>query len=283
MRHIALVTALLLACSVSAFAQPATQPTTQPLGPGRGGARGPAPLNPNLPTLWIASDSTAASGNRGWGSHMSDYLDTTKLNIANRAAGGQSSRTYISSGNWGRLIGQVKQGDFVIIQFGHNDISEINDARVARGVIQSLGEETQEIDNLATKQKETVHTFGWYMRKMIAETKEKGATPIVASMTVRNHWTDGKLERGANEMARFAVQIARNQKVQCVDLNTMAADILEPMGQEKLTVYFSADRTHTTVEGADFNARQIAIGLKSLKETSFEKFLTEKGKAPVAP
>lgn len=245
-------------------------------------AQGPASrpaLNPNLPTLWIASDSTAASGNRGWGSHMSKYLDTTKLNIANRAAGGQSSRTYISSGNWSRLIAQVKAGDFVIIQFGHNDISAINDARVARGVIQSLGEETQEIDNLATKQHEVVHTFGWYMRKMIAETKEKGATPIVVSMTVRNHWTDGKLERGAEEMARFAIAVAKDQKVAYVDLNTMAADILEPMGQEALAVYFAPDRTHTTPEGAEFNATQISIGLKGLTDLPFKTFLTEQGAA----
>src|SRR5438309_11215562 len=95
-----------------------------------------------------------------------------------------------------KVLSEMKRGDFVLIQFGHNDAGAINDATRARGSLPGLGEETQEIDNLLTKQHEVVHTFGWYMRKMIMDTKAKDATPIVLSLTVRNIWRDGCVARG---------------------------------------------------------------------------------------
>jgi hypothetical protein len=74
-----------------------------------------------------------------------------------------------------------EEGDFLIIQFGHNDSSPLNDDKRARGTIRGVGEETEEIDNLITKQHETVHTYGWYLRAFIREAKELGVTPIVCS------------------------------------------------------------------------------------------------------
>jgi rhamnogalacturonan acetylesterase len=110
------------------------------------------------------------------------------LIVDNRARVERSSRTFITQGLWDRLLTDLKQGDYVIIQFGHNDAGVINDDRRARGCIPALGDETKEIDNKVTGKHEVVHTFGWYMRKMINETKDKGATPIVLSMTARNVW-----------------------------------------------------------------------------------------------
>ncbi len=87
-------------------------------------------LNPALPTIFIAGDSTAARNNgnpiQGWGVPFASFFDATKVNIANRARGGRSSRTYITEGLWDQLLGEVKAGDFVLIQFGHNDGGAIN-------------------------------------------------------------------------------------------------------------------------------------------------------------
>jgi len=113
----------------------------------------------------------------------------------------------------------VKAGDTVLIQFGHNDSGVVNEdasvppeRRRARGSIPSLGEETQEIDNIITKKHEVVHTYGWYMRKMIADTKAKGATPIVLSLTVRNEWKDGKAERVKGPWRKFSQRDRRNRR-----------------------------------------------------------------------
>ena len=86
------------------------------------------------PTLFIAGDSTAADGAPGaigWGKYLGTFFDPSKLKVVNRARGGRSSRTFIAEGLWDRLLDDVKAGDFVLIQFGHNDAGPINDERRA--------------------------------------------------------------------------------------------------------------------------------------------------------
>src|SRR5256885_17081079 len=84
-----------------------------------------APLNPALPTIFVAGDSTAARGRgehqQGWGVPLADYFDPTKVNVANRARGGRSSRTFINEGSWDKLLAEMKPGDLVFVQFSHND------------------------------------------------------------------------------------------------------------------------------------------------------------------
>ena len=146
-----------------------------------------------MPSIFIAGDSTAANGTPGaigWGKPFGALFDPAKVNVVNRARGGRSSRTFITEGHWESLLAGVKSGDYVLIQFGHNDGGPINGAQIARGSLPGLGEESQQIDNLLTGQPETVRTFGWYMTKMVRETKSKGAMPVLLSLTVRNIWTD---------------------------------------------------------------------------------------------
>ncbi|MFO1488504.1 MAG: hypothetical protein U1F65_08500, partial [Verrucomicrobiota bacterium] len=94
-------------------------------------------LNTNLPSIFIAGDSTAARGaganQQGWAAPFADYFDPSKANVVNRARGGRSSRTFITEGLWDQLLADVKRGDIVLIQFGHNDAGAINDTSRARG------------------------------------------------------------------------------------------------------------------------------------------------------
>ncbi len=119
--------------------------------------------NPKLPTLFVVGDSTAnnnANGGQGWGDPFISYFDPAKINVLNRARGGRSSRTFQTEGLWDKVLAEMKPGDFVLIQFGHNDGSPVNEDR-ARGSLPGIGEETQEIESINTKQHEVVHTFGW--------------------------------------------------------------------------------------------------------------------------
>jgi lysophospholipase L1-like esterase len=242
----------------------------------------PAP-DPRLPTLFVIGDSTANNtSGRGWGDHAADYFDLKKINVLNRARAGRSSRTFQTEGLWDKVLAGVKRGDFVLIQFGHNDGGAINDTNRARDSLPGLGEETQEIDNLITHKHEVVHTFGWYLRKFVADTKAKGATPIVFSLTVRNIWKDGKVERGSGSFGKWAAEVARSQGVDFVDLTTIVADQYEKFGQEKVKALFSTDHTHTSPEGAELNAKSVVSGLKGLKEHPLNDYLSDKGKA-VAP
>jgi lysophospholipase L1-like esterase len=133
---------LLFACSVAA-AQPTRPAATQPAWN----------INPDLPTIFLAGDSTAQNGDplhTGWGKTFGDYVDRTRANWVNAARGGRSSRTYVTEGLWNRLLSNLKPGDFVFIHFGHNDGGAVNHASRARGSLPGLGDETQEIDNQVT-------------------------------------------------------------------------------------------------------------------------------------
>ncbi len=245
----------------------------------------PGVINPALPTIFIASDSTAARAKepqQGWGVPFADYFDLTKVNVVNLALGGRSSRTFITQGWWDKLLAQLKAGDTVLLQFGHNDSSAINDASRARGVIRSLGEEVEQIDNLLTKQPETVHTYGWYMRKMIADVKAKGATPIVLSITVRNAWKDGKVDRVDGPWREFSRQIAATAGIAYIDLTRLIADEYQSLGQDKVKEFFPRDGTHTGLAGADLNASLVVAGLKGMRRGPFTALFSPKGEA-VAP
>jgi lysophospholipase L1-like esterase len=88
------------------------------------------------PTLWIIGDSTvknSADGQLGWGDPIKDFFDVTRIRVENRARGGRSSRTFQTEGLWDQVVAELKPGDYVLMQFGHNDGGPINDESRARG------------------------------------------------------------------------------------------------------------------------------------------------------
>jgi lysophospholipase L1-like esterase len=243
-------------------------------------------LNPALPTIFLAGDSTAQVGDplhTAWGKEFGSYVDRSKANWVNAARGGRSSRTFIAEGLWDHLISNTKPGDFVFIQFGHNDGGAVNDASRARGSLPGLGDETQEIDNQVTHQHEIVHTYGWYMKKMVDDTKAKGAAPILVSLTVRDIWKDGKVERGNGMFGKWTEQIATEKGIPFVDLTTLAADYYDELGEAKVKPFFPADTTHTGPDAAALNAAFVLTGVKSLHMEGFVKLLTPAAAQMKAP
>ncbi len=249
-----------------------------------------AGLDLKLPTLFIAGDFTAAKNNgnpiQGWGVPFADYFDPAKLNVVNLARGGRSRRTFVTEGLWDQLLASVKAGDYVLIQFGHNDGGAINEEPSgstrplrARGSLPGLGEETSEIDNVLTKKHETVHTFGWYVRKMIAEVKAKGAIPLVLSLTIRNVWREGKIERGSGRFREWDRVTAQAAGVEFIDLSRIVADQFQPLGETKVKEFFGPDHTHPNPTGADRQAAAVVAGLKGIRKGPFGAYLSAKGQA----
>lgn len=239
--------------------------------------------NPNLPTIFVVGDSTArnnANGAQGWGDPFAAYFDAMKVNVLNRAMAGRSSRTFVTEGRWDRVLGEMKTGDYVLIQMGHNDGGPVDSGR-ARASLPGLGEETKEITK-ADGTKETVHTYGWYMRKMISEAKAKGAKPLLLSLTVRNIWKDGKVERGSGRYREQTAELARAQDVPFVDVTNIIADRYQSLGQEAVKAMFGPDYVHTSPAGAELNAASVVAGLKGLASTPLTNYLSDKGKAVVA-
>jgi lysophospholipase L1-like esterase len=283
MKHF--ISFLLAIVPLFSLAQAPTAPAPLSMNP----PESPGVINPALPTIFIAGDSTAARARepqQGWAVPFAGYFDLAKVNVVNLALGGRSSRTFITQGWWDKLLAQLKAGDFVLIQFGHNDASPINEeetvppgSRRSRGVIRSLGDETVEIVNILTKQPETVHSYGWYMRKMIADVKAKGATPIVLSITLRNQWNDGKVERSGGPWRELSRELASTAGIAYVDLSGLIGERYDQLGQEAVKAFFPRDATHTGQAGAELNASLVVAGLKGLPQSPFMNLLSNKGAA----
>jgi rhamnogalacturonan acetylesterase len=82
----------------------------------------------NKPVLYIIGDSTVKNGDGtggnsqwGWGTLIGSFFDTNRLSVRNHAIGGRSSRTFITDGRWDAILKTLTKGDYVIMQFGHND------------------------------------------------------------------------------------------------------------------------------------------------------------------
>jgi len=235
-----------------------------------------------LPTLFIVGDSTLNSNAplRGWGQDLARFFDLSKINVVNRAIGGRSSRTFQNEGRWDRVLAELKKGDFVIIQFGHNDVGKYDDpAAKERPSLHGEGDETVEVTKLNGTM-ETLHTFGWYMRKYGSDAKAKGATAIFCSMVPHKDWQDGKIVRKESEtFVKWTANAAKASGAAFIDLNEIVALDFERLGADKVEPLFGDKRTHSTPAGALFNAEAVIAGIMSLKRPKLRKYLSPAGRA----
>ncbi|HVT82100.1 MAG TPA: GDSL-type esterase/lipase family protein [Phycisphaerae bacterium] len=232
-------------------------------------------LKPDLPTLFIAGDSTAATGNRttrGWAALLVDYFDTSKVNLCNRAVGGQRFNTYTPT--WNQILGAVKPGDFVVIQMGHNS-----------GPLAGIGPETQPAAR-GGGGGEPVHTHGWYVQKYISDVRAKKATPIVMTLTLRDLWKDAKVERlkklsngDVEGMSDWSRQVAEKEKCLLIDHSNIIGDMYDKLGPEKVHPMFGDGYLHTNTAGAVINCEAFIAGLKALPDMPLVADLNDKGKA----
>lgn len=236
---------------------------------------------PELPSLVVAGDSTAQTGDpahRGWAALLVDYFDPTKINLVNPSIGGRSFRSFFYEGRWDKVVAGLKPGDIVMIQFGHNDGTGNNVTNPnGRPDLGGLGEETQDVTR-ADGKVETVHTFGWYARKYIKDVRDKGATPILMTTTVYNRWINGAFARAGSNV-NFARQVAAQEKVLLLDHTMIISDNLEKLGQTAARPLFNGDNLHTTTQGAIANAEMFVAGMKALGIKPVVEALNDKGKA----
>ena len=232
------------------------------------------------PTLWLIGDSTVNNGSGkgdgglwGWGAPLAGYFDSAKINVVNRARGGRSSRTFLTEGLWEKVAAELKPGDFVLMQFGHNDGGPLTGPK-GRASLKGNGDETQEVTAEGSDKKETVQSYGWYLRRYIADAKAKGATPIVLSQIPRNMWNDEKVSRASRDYGKWAKKAAGAALF--IDLNEIVARHYEELGQEKVKTEFftEKDHTHTTAAGARMNAAAVVEGIQSLKDCSLAGMLS---------
>ena len=224
------------------------------------------------PVLFITGDSTVKNEDRdstngmwGWGSQAATVFNTKKITVKNVAQAGRSCRSYLREGRWDKVYNDLQPGDFVTIQFGHNDIGREIDYGKARNEISGTADSSHvyRVKTDSEVRNEVVYTFGWYLRKMIDDVREKGATPILISLTPRNEWPDGEhIERRNDSFGKWYREVAALTGVEFVDLHNITADVMDAMGREEAKSCYIKDHTHTSLRGAQINARSVAKGLR---------------------
>ena len=229
------------------------------------------------PVVFITGDSTVKNkdsdkdGMWGWGSQAYTVFDQAKVTCVNVAKAGRSTRSYVREGRWEQVYNTLQPGDFVLLQFGHNDICPIADAK-ERGVIPGTADTCHVYKMEKDGRYEVVYSFGWYLRKMIDDCREKGATPILVSLTPRNEWPHGKVERRNDSYGKWYREVVEQTGVDFLDVHNISADFLdrkfasksEEKSKKAASRYFNNDHTHTSLAGARMNAQSVAKGLRDI-------------------
>lgn len=222
------------------------------------------------PVVFFCGDSTMKNEDRdtpdsmwGWGSVVSSIFKKDKVTVVNAGIAGRSARTYMEEGRWERVYNSLQPGDYVVIQFGHNDMGNIAGEK-ARADINGIADSSHVYRLQKDASWKVVYTYGWYLRKMIADAREKGATPILCSMTPRNEWPGGQIERRPGSCATWAAEVAEETKTPFVDIHNLTADWLDAHtgSKEAAAPYYQRDHTHTSLSGARLNAAMFAKGLR---------------------
>ena len=235
-------------------------------------------------TIFIIGDSTAAKKNlstgspeRGWGMALQCYFDSAYIRVDNHAVNGRSSKSFIDEGRWDKVLSAMKPGDYVIIQFGHNDEKPAVERHTDPG-----------------------STFDYNLAKFVRETRERGGIPILMNPVVRRNFAQKPLKNDEDEKLRNTTfadgsklvegdslidthglykvaprDVARRMNCHFIDANQITHDLEQSLGVEgskKLHMWYKPgeepslpegrqDNTHYNIYGAQVVAKLLAEAL----------------------
>ena len=205
-------------------------------------------------TVHLMGDSTMAEKDlakageeRGWGMMLQNFLDPDQVQVINYAQNGRSTKSFIDLGLWDKVYNAIRPGDYVFIQFGHNDAKESDETRYAApwGAYQ---------DNL---------------RRFIDGVREKGGTPVLLTPIARRWFKESGLDRNCHGDYPAAMKaVAQEKGVILIDMTTPTLDWLESLGDEASKAYFMIstgkdDNTHLVPKGARKVTELVCEGIKS--------------------
>ncbi|GKT82605.1 rhamnogalacturonan acetylesterase [Colletotrichum tofieldiae] len=211
----------------------------------------PAELAARAPTLYLCGDSTMARSSDpqmdGWGQYVSKYLN---IAVVNRAIGGRSSRSFWNEGRFQNVANEVKAGDIVVIEFGHNDVGSPRSNDNGRSVCPGEGTETCVSD----KTGETVYTYVFYVIQAAKLMTAKGATLA----DPKNQWATGTWVGTPSRfvpMQKKAATTINNPAVTFVDHHQAVSNMYRKLGASAVGALYIKDNTHTSAAGADLSSQ----------------------------
>lgn len=245
---------------------------------GAGDPAGSTRVNEKSPVVFMIGDSTMKNGRGkgdggqwGWGSFFDWFFDTSRISVENHALGGRSSRTFYTEGLWDKVLFGIQKGDYLFIQFGHNDGGPLNTGR-ARASLKGIGNESQTVIMERHGGPEEVFTFGHYLCIYIRQAKARGAHVIVLSHTPGNSWEGDRMIRNDQTYGKWSREVAEQENVPYMDMNDILARKYEAIGKEATKAYF-VDRVHTTFDGAILGCKAAIEGLAQLKDCQLNQYV----------
>lgn len=175
---------------------------------------------PKKITVYLIGDSTMsikkteAYPETGWGMPFKYFFDSTVV-VDNRAMNGRSTRTFISENRWQSVADNLKEGDYVFIQFGHNDESK------------------EKTDRYTTPEQ-----YKSNLVKFITETRTKKANPILLTPVSRRKFKDGKAQETHAEYSPLVIEVAKQYNVSLIDLDAKSIELLQKLGEEQSKLLF---------------------------------------------
>lgn len=202
----------------------------------------------------------------GWGQvfqpfFMKDSLPNLKPGIAtdsvaviDRAHGGRSTRTFFQEGRWRYVYEHLKRGDYVLMQFGHNDSSEKHTERYVN-----------------------IEGYKEFLRLFVIQTKQKGANPIILTPVARNYpWKDGKLQNVHGEYWQAPIDVAMEMNVPYIDLNKLSMEYFTREGEDFTTNHYFMNLPENTYEaypkGQKDNTHFQPEGAKAVASLVYQEF-----------
>ena len=176
--------------------------------------------NPNKITIYLIGDSTIANKavsafpETGWGMPFSIMFDSSVV-VDNRAKNGRSTSSFIAENLWQPIADNLKPGDYVFVQFGHND-----------EVKEKVGRYT------------TPEDYKKNLRKFITETRAKKSNPVLLTPVTRRKFVDGKIQETHPEYSKLVVEVAKEQNVPLIDLDKLSRELLQEFEEEKSKLLF---------------------------------------------
>lgn len=209
------------------------------------------------PTIFLVGDSTMSDkpldkAERGWGMYFRQYFDAG-VNVQNHAMNGRSTRNFRHEGRWAKVLAQLQPGDWVLIQFGHNDSKQEDTARYA-------APQTAYRQNLT---------------RYVQEARAKGANPVLLTPVGRRYFdAAGKRKDDHGEYPGVVKQVAKTQKVPLIDLHETSWAMYSQLGDAGSKPLFwsyqngadntKLDNTHFSAYGAERVAQLVAQDIKKL-------------------
>lgn len=205
--------------------------------------------------VFIAGDSTAAdypperAPQQGWGARLQDFLDPAAWEVRNHAVNGRSARSFIEEGRLEPIARELRRGDVLLVQFGHND-AKFEDP---------------------TRYNDPEQAYPHWLMRYVETARARGATPILLTPVSRRVFSYRSLLDTHGRYAEAVRALARREEVALIDLNASSTDWLRALGDEASRPYFMhvperglADDTHFSETGATLVACLVVRGWKAL-------------------